>query len=190
MTLWGVIKNELSVEALKESIRIKPDDAEVLRNYGGALRRWAFRGYPKDLDWNSLQDAQNAYKESGKIERYNTYAKMNVAKLELLLSKQTASRTAIAEKYFRNLVPLCEYEVIQNPTDYWGSFDLSDALLFSGRYQDALNQYVSSIKLIEDEHKNSVITSVISPLLEIQELDVLQAAGKNALDDVLNLLKA
>lgn len=184
-------QDELSVKVLKESIRIKPDAAEALRNYGGALRRWAFRDYPKGLDWNSLQEAQNAYEESGKIERYSTYAKMNVAKLELLLSKQSPSRTVIAEKYFRDLVPLCEYEVIQNPTDYWSSFDFSDALLFSGRYQDALNQYKSSIELIEDEHKNSVIKSVISTLLEIQELDVLQAAaGRNALEDVLNLLKA
>lgn len=180
--------DELSIEAFKKSILLNHADAETLRNYGGALRRWAFRGFPAVVDWKTLQDAQNSYKDSVEIEKYNTYAKMNVAKIELQLSKHDSSRAVLAEKYFKEVISLCEFEVSQEPTNHWAVFDLSDAYLFSGRYKEALEKYDEGIKLIEKEHRKSTISSVLSPLVEMQELDVMQGSGVRALSDVIDFL--
>ena len=185
-------KNEddvLSIDAFKESIRLNSDNAETLRNYGGALRRWAFRKFPSVVDWKSLQDAQSSYQDSVKLEKYNTYAKLNVAKIELQLSKHDPSRAVTAEKYFKELIPLCEFEVSQEPKNYWGIFDLSDAYLFFGNYKKAFEKYNEALLLIEKDHKESTISSVLSPLLQMQELDVMQDRGKQALEDVVKLLK-
>jgi tetratricopeptide (TPR) repeat protein len=188
VTYGKMDKIELAVESLKEAVRLDPNDPEARRNLGGALRRWGLRNAPSSVDWDALQTACDHYATAGQIEPYDTYALLNVAKLQLLISKNDSSRLQIAMKQFDNLKPLCQFNVTQKLDDPWRRFDLADAHLFSGDYANANQLYEDAICTVPNEHCRSYLKSVIEPLQELLTLDVLTGKLKSSVEAVSKLI--
>jgi tetratricopeptide (TPR) repeat protein len=179
---------DLAVESLEEAVRLDPNDPEALRNLGGALRRSGMKSAPSSIDWALLERSRESYAKAGEVEPYDTYALLNVAKLELLLSKNDPSRQQIAAKKFEDLKPLCQFNVSQEPNDPWKRFDLADAHLFSGDIANAKQLYKEAIASIPNKHCQSYLTSVAGPLKELIEIDVVTGKLKTGLGGILTMI--
>jgi len=182
-------KSELAVDSFNEAVRLAPDDPEALRNSGGALRRWALRDAPSSIDFDALRSARDRYGAAAKREPYDTYALLNVAKLELMISKADHSRLSIAMEQFDKLKPLCEFNVTQSPSDPWRRFDLAESHLFSKDFATSHELYQEGIDEVPQEHCKSYLSSVVNPLHELLALDVLSGDLKTRVEDICRLLE-
>src|SRR5207249_2430918 len=118
---------EEAINALREAVRLAPNDAEAFSNLGGALRRWGMRDVANNrYDWDSLREARNSYERAATLKSPNRYSMMNVARLDLLLSKPEPGRKDLSIAQFKKLRKLCDYEAAESPKDYWVRFDLAD----------------------------------------------------------------
>ncbi len=188
VTYGKLKKHEMAVQSLNESVRLAPDDAESLRTCGGALRRWGMRDAPNVLDWDALNFARDRYASAGKLDPYDTYALLNVAKLDMILSKTEPTRLTAAQSQFKKLQPLCQFNVSDDPTDSWRKFDLADSHLFSGDYDTAATLYADAIDSVPEKHKQSVLSTVIGPLQQLLLLDVLSGDLKTHTQDTCEIL--
>lgn len=179
---------ELAVKSLEEAVRLDPTEPEALRNLGGALRRLGMTSAPTSISWSLLEQSRDCYADAGKVEPYDTYALLNVAKLELLLSKNDPSRNQIAVKMFEDLKALCQFNVSQKPDDPWKVFDLADAHLFSGDPTKAQQLYEEAIEIIPDEHRKSYLSSVAGPLKELIDINVVTGKLKTSVNGILKMI--
>ncbi|KFB69566.1 tetratricopeptide repeat protein [Candidatus Accumulibacter vicinus] len=181
--------HEKSVHALEEAVRLAPEHAEALRNLGGALRRWGFRDAPSAIDWNAIRLAQERYATAARREPYDTYSLLNVAKLELLLSSTDPSRLPSAMSQFGKVKPLCEFNVSNDPEDPWRRFDLAESCLVSGDTHKGYELYKEAIAVVPLRHRESYLSSVLSPFHELLSLNVVSGELKNAIKKVCTLLE-
>jgi len=179
---------DAAVESLEEAVRLDQNDPEALRNLGGALRRLGMKSAPSSIDWTVLERSRDSYAKAGVVDPYDTYALLNVAKLEFLLSKNDPSRHQIAAKKFEDLKPLCQFNVSQDPNDPWRRFDLADAHLFSGELANAKRLYKEAIDIIPNQHCESYLTSVAGPLKELIAIDVVTGKLKTSITGILKLI--
>lgn len=179
---------KLAVESLNEAVRLAPNDPETLRNTGGALRRWGLREAPSKIDWDTLRTARDRYATAAQVEPYDTYALLNVARLELLISKIDPARLSIAMKQFDDVKLLCQFNVTQNQDDPWRRFDLADSHLFSSDSSKARDLYLEAIKTIPREHCQSYLTSVVGPLHELLKLEVLSGDLKSRGEEIAKMI--
>jgi hypothetical protein len=114
---------------------------------------------------------------------------LNLAKLDLILSKDDSARFAGAMDQFNKLKPLCEFNVNQEPEDPWRRFDLAESHLFSEDFSKVNELYKDGIKLVRQEHRKSYLSSVIGPLKEILALEVLSFDLKRRVEDICKLLE-
>ena len=176
-------------ESFAKSVSLAPSDAETLSNWGGALRRLGMLTPLSDAGRENLKRARDNYAEASKIEKDDTYALLNVAKLSLLLSRGDPQLRAAATDDFEKVRPLCEYRVSQAPDDYWKCFDFADALLFCGRIDEGRQQYDKAIQKVPNEHRKTVFASVAGPLENLCQLGVLSPETEQAVRDILDALK-
>lgn len=69
---------------------------------------------------------------------------------------------------------LCRHEVRKNPTNWWRRFDLADAPLFSGETSEALTTYDAAIKLVTNDQRKDVLSTVLGPMRDLITAQVLK----------------
>jgi tetratricopeptide (TPR) repeat protein len=183
-------KPALAVESLREAVRLAPQDAEAWSNLGGALRRLGMAKAPDSYDQKALEEARDSYNEAHKINKFDLYSGLNVARLNLLLSKWDSKLLDQAKEGFRKQVYLCRHTVEEDPRDYWRLFDLADALLFSGQYEDAQDFFNTAIALVPIEERKDKLLSVLGPLRDYLTADVLNGTLRVQVEETVNKLEA
>ena len=97
-----------------------------------------------------LREARVAYHHAGKLFSNDTYALVNEARVDLLLSaREPAGRPAILARLGK-LEHLARYEAYPDAPerrDPWKGFDLADTLLLTGRTDEGLAELRSAIDL-------------------------------------------
>lgn len=185
-----MMKPEDAVKHLREAVRLDRDDAEAWGNLGGALRRLGMAGAPKVYDQKSLEEARNSYYEAHKLDKYDIYSALNVARLDILLSKWDANLLDRAKEGFRKQVHLCRHRVEEEPDDYWRRFDLADALLFSQQYDEAYKVITDAIEVVPKDKRTDTITSVLGPLRNYLTADVVSGDLRVQTERIINTLEA
>lgn len=183
-------KSELAANSLREAVRLTPKDAEAWSNLGGALRRLGMQNAPSAYDRKSLEEAHDSYQSAHSINKYDLYAGLNVARLDVLLSKWEPQRRDQAKEEFRKQISLCRYAVDDNPKDYWRRFDLADALLFSGEYEESGETLKSAIKAIPDDERIDTVSTVLGPMQDYLNADVLDSALRVEIEKAVKVLEA
>ncbi|HEX6898364.1 MAG TPA: tetratricopeptide repeat protein [Thermoanaerobaculia bacterium] len=163
----------LAANSLREAVRIDPNDIEAWSNLGGALRRVGMTN-PANPDRSSLNEARDSYAKAHLLNKFDLYSGLNVARLELLLSRWEPELLERAKEGFRKQLYLCRHAVQDNPKDYWRQFDLADALLFSGEYKEAHEVFGRAIKLIPEGAQQDTLSSVLGPLHSYVDAGVIQ----------------
>lgn len=179
----------LAVNSLKEAVRLEPQDIEAWSNLGGALRRLGMEHAPDFYNWKILEEARYSYDEAHKINKYDLYSGLNVARLNLLLSKWDAALLTKAKEGFRKQIHLCRHTVEEYPNDYWRLFDLADALLFSNEYKEARIIFQSAVELIPKDERKDKILSVLGPLRDYQTANVLDETLRSQVNEVVEFLE-
>lgn len=191
---------DLAAESLQAAIQRNPRDYDALSVLGGVYRRLGMKEAPTTFDWPSLREARNFYQKASEINPHDTYPLLNVARLDLLLSKVEPARKQLAKQAFDELQDLCSYEVRkaekalgENKTNpqlrakvYWRTFDHADTILLSDRIDEGLARYRAGIELIHPDERESVLSSVSAPLRNYLAADVL---SKSLNDAVKNLIE-
>lgn len=169
-------------ESLAKAVELDSVNPELLRNFGGALRRFALINSPQKIDWKTLNDAKDNYQESCKYEPNDTYGLLNVAKLQLMLSQKDQSLYEIAEKNLIKCRHLSNASLVDKPNDYWKQFDLADTYILTGNSTDALREFEKGVNMIEGKSKKDTITTVLKSLKELVEVGV----GDNNVHEIIN----
>jgi Flp pilus assembly protein TadD len=170
-------KDELTpaVSVLRRSVELDPRDAEAWSNLGGALRRVGMEGAKRgQYDNKALSESRDSYAEAHRLKEYDLYPALNVARLDILLSRWDPDRFAQGRAEFTNEVDLCRHEVRKNPADWWRRFDLADALLFSGETAEARTTYDAAIKLVTNDQRKDVLSTVLGPMRDLITAQVLK----------------
>jgi tetratricopeptide (TPR) repeat protein len=163
-----------AAEAFRRAVELNPGDAETWATLGGLRRRLARCEADQSFDWSMLRDARDAYQRAGRLRGNDTYALVNVARVELLLSAaEPGIRPAVLAE-FRKLENLARYETEEHPEDEWKRLDLADTLLLTGRTDEGLAEIYAGIALIDLPSRQSTLSSVISPLQDFLNADVLE----------------
>lgn len=185
---------QYAVTSLKEAVRLDPNDAEAWSNLGGAFRRIGMSSAPDKYDENALLESRQSYAKAHSLNSFDLYSGLNIARLDLLLSKWEPDRANIAKEGFLKQVHLCRYMVQQAPTDYWRRFDLADALLFSGNYDDAHAAYDEAIAMVPEVERVDVVGSVLGPLMNYVTADLLDTKllgeARNVIEKLESAAKA
>ena len=182
-------KPEDAVHHLRKAVRFAPKDVEALSNLGGALRRLGMSGAPKVYDQKSLEEARDSYQQAHELNKYDSYSALNVARLDILLSKWHPELLDRAKRGFRKQVHLCRYRLEDEPDDYWRKFDLADALLFSEQYEEAYQVMTSAIELVPEAKLKDTIPSVMDPLQDYLVADVVSGELRNQVERIIKTLE-
>lgn len=180
---------EKSIEAFQSAIKISDSHSETWSNLGGALRRSGMSKLPNLTGWEELHSAKESYETAAKLDNHDTYALMNAAKLTLILSKNDKLLLSESITKFKHILPLCQYKFHEKPNDYWIRFDLADAYLLGSLEEESLDHYREAISLIPPAHRNSVISSVIGPLKNILDMNVVQDNTAGYISEILEILE-
>jgi tetratricopeptide (TPR) repeat protein len=162
-----------AVESLREAVRLDPDDVEAWNNLGGALRRIGMSDTLDIHDKQKLFESRDSYKKAHDLNNFDLYSGLNVARLDLLLSKWEPHRAKDAMTGFANQLYLCRHMVHQTPDDYWRRFDLADTLLFSGDYDAAHSAYDDAVRLVPNQKLKDTVASVQEPLKQYLKAGIL-----------------
>lgn len=185
-----MMKPEIAVNHLREAVRLAPDDAEAWGNLGGALRRLGMADAPATYNQKALEEARHSYNEAHGLNKFDLYSGLNVARLDLLLSKWDSRLLDQAREGFRKQVHLCRHMVEEEPNDYWRRFDLADALLFSEQYDEASRVIRDAIKFVPEEQRKDTMTSVLGPLRDYLNADVVDGTLRNRVEGIIGELEA
>jgi len=162
-----------AVGMLRDAVRLDPKDVEAWSNLGGALRRVGMAHAPQSYDKDALLESRDSYEHAHALDRYALYAALNVARLDILLSRWEPERARRAKEGFSKQVHLCRFEVQGQPDDYWRRFDLADALLFSGDLAGAHAEFDQAFEKVPAGKRRDVVGSVLGPLRNYLVADVL-----------------
>lgn len=191
-----------AVSAFRRATELDPADAETWSTLGGLRRRLARSPDGTKLDWAMLREARSAYQRACELVGNDTYPLVNVARLDLLLSARTPSVRPAALARLRTLQYLARFEAEtarQPGADAeqrsWKLFDLVDTLLLTGQVEEGLAHLGEAIDLIDPRHREASLTSVIEPLQDFLDANVLDEPtaagvkqaieiGKGAIDSV------
>ena len=180
---------DLAVSSLRKSVELDAKDAETWSTLGGTLRRLGVENLLKSGDWSTLREAKNSYAAALKLNEYNTYALGNIARLDLILSKNEPALRSDAVKEFEMLRHLTDFKLVTQPDDYWLRFDMADTHLLSGEVDRGYQQYQEAIKLVPGDYQATVFSSVASPLEEFLALGVVDDPIKGTIQKILEDLK-
>lgn len=176
-----------AASAFKQASDLDPRDPETWSTLGGLRRRLARSAGAGKLDWGMLRDARDAYSRASELVGNDTYPKVNVARLDLLLSAVAPSTRRAALDRLRTLQYLARFEVEsarQTGADSeqmpWKVLDLVDTLLLTGQADEGLAELRAAIDMIDPRIREASLTSVVEPLQDFIDVDVLDeptAAG-------------
>jgi tetratricopeptide (TPR) repeat protein len=168
--------------AFNEAAELDPQDAETWSTLGGLRRRLARLSDDGKFDWAMLREARSAYQRASELKGNDTYSLVNVARLDLLLSAAAPSTRQAALTGLRRLQHLARFEAEtakqpggdseQKP---WKVLDLADTLLLTGQVDEGLAELREAIDLIDPRSREAYLTSVIAPLQDFINVEVLDA---------------
>jgi len=174
-------------EAFNRATELDPADAETWSNLGGLRRRLARSPADGKLDWAKLREARSAYQHACEIVGNDTYPLVNVARLDLLLSAHWPGtrQAALASLHRLRHLARFESETAKQPggdpeQKPWKVLDLADTLLLTGQVDEGLTELLEAIDLIDPRNREAYLTSVIEPLqdfINVEVLDEPAAAG-------------
>jgi uncharacterized protein YndB with AHSA1/START domain len=180
-------------EAFRRSLELDDGQAETWSNLGGLRRRMARTpGASTDapFDWAMLREARVAYHHASKLFDHDTYALVNEARVDLLLSaREPAGRPAILARLGK-LEHLARYEAYPDAPerrDPWKGFDLADTLLLTGRTDEGLAELRSAIELVDPLDRAATLTSVIAPLQDFLLAGVLAGPAADGVRTAIDL---
>lgn len=176
--------------SLREAVRLNPADAEAWSNLGGALRKVGMAEAPQAYDQKALQQSRDSYNEAHKLDKYDLYSGLNVARVDLLLSQWDPGLLNQAKQGFRKQLHLCRHSVEEKPEDYWRLFDLADALLFSGEYEESHSAFSNAIELVPKDVQKDRLLSPLGPLRDYLSANVLSGDLRIAVEKIVNKLEA
>ncbi len=177
-----------AVEALQRAVGLDPSDAETWATIGGLRRRLARPAAGSAFDWPTLREARDAYRRASHLRTNDTYALVNEARLELLLSAVEPETRPAALRQLRKLENLARYEADSlDRRDPWKLFDLVDTLLLTGRVDEGLASLRAGIELIDSAHRESYLMSVIGPLQDFVAVDVLDEVTTAGVREAIGL---
>ncbi len=179
---------EQAINILQETVLLDEGDSEAWSNLGGALRKFGIRKFMKKGDWSILREARDCYSRAFKLNEYNTYALGNVARLELMLSRDEAQLKISANEKFEMLRYLSAFKLkkeASEPDVYWLRFDLADSYLFLGESNRGYELYQEAVNAIPPQYRVSVLASVASPLEEFLTLKIVDNPIKSTIEKIL-----
>ena len=191
-----------AIPALERCIKIDPSDFEAISVLGGAKRRLALKEAPDLVDWELLRESRNLYSKASEIAPRDTYPLLNIARLDLLLSRVDVGRMAAAEALFRKTLPLClfalqdtkenaerEDENLKYVTEAsYKAFDYADCILYSGQIDAGLAAYREAIDYVPTEIRSDILRSVAAGLNNVLELVDFGGAMSEAIRNVYAML--
>jgi len=180
---------EFAISSLREAVKLNAKDAEAWSILGGALRRLGMEKLLRSHDWNTLSDAKNSYTTAFELDEHDAYALGNVARLDLLFSKNEPALKSNAVKEFEMLRHLTAFNLIKQPKDYWLRFDLADTYLLSGEAEKGYQLYQEAIGYVPEDYYASVFSSVSSPLEEFLSLDAVDDPISTTIQKILEDFK-
>lgn len=181
-------KIELAINSLQETVRLNKEDSEAWSNLGGALRKLGIERLIKHGDWSIVREARSCYNTAFGLNEYNTYALGNLARLDLILSKNEPDCESSANQKFELLRYLSTFKLKKEPPElesYWLRFDLADSYLFLGEPDRGYQLYRQAIDSIPEQYQASVLSSVASPLEEFLTLDIVDDLVKTTIKKIL-----
>jgi len=176
-----------AVAAFQQAVERNPDDAETWSNLGGLRRRLARTSAASAFDWAMLREARDAYRHASRLLGNDTYSLVNAARIDLLLSAAEPGKRDAALAELRKLGFLARFEVRERSDDPWKRFDLADTLLLTGRVDDGLEELRAGIELIDPLNRESYLTSVVGPLRDFLDTDVLDGVTADGVSRAIEI---
>jgi Flp pilus assembly protein TadD len=160
-----------AINALETARRLGPDDdPELLSNLGGAYRRRARREAPEGqpFDWDLLEEARWAYLAASRLSANDTYPRVNLAVIDLLLARGDPDDLRAALERLRELEGLARFVVADSKRqDPWKLFDLAHVLVLTGRPDEAIVHARLALDVVPTSERPAMLDSVLAPLQDI-----------------------
>jgi hypothetical protein len=133
---------------------------------------------------------ESMFSEAHRINKFDLYSGLNVARLNLLLSKWDSNLLDQAKEGFRKQVYLCRHTVEEDTNDYWRLFDLADTLLFSGEPEESQTLFNRAVGLVPIDERKDKLLSVLGPLRDYLAAGVLNEPLRGKVEGVVNELES
>jgi tetratricopeptide (TPR) repeat protein len=172
VTLGKAGKNGEAIEYLREAIRLNSEDAEAYNNLGGALRR-AAESDPNGWSVRDLKESHACYQKALRLNQFDIYAALNVARTGMILSHWDGSYREPARLTFQQQIHLARYIVSLESTNAWRWLDLADCCLFTGEFSGAKENLQCALDRVQPEARLDTTTSYLRPLKVLLNLKVL-----------------
>jgi tetratricopeptide (TPR) repeat protein len=172
VTLGKAGKTGAAIEYLRAALRLNGEDAEAHSNLGGALRR-AAESHPDGWSIRDLKEAYACYENALRLNRFDLYAALNVARTGLILSRWEADYRESAKSMFRQQIHLAHYVVGLEPDNAWRWFDLADCYLFTGELDRAEENVRGALDRVQADERQNTMESYLRPLMVFLNLSVL-----------------
>lgn len=183
-----------AIDALETARRLgRDDDPELFSNLGGVYRRRARREAPdgQPFDWDLLEEARWAYQAASNLNRNDTYPRLNLAMLDLLLSRGDQEERRAALDRLRDLEHLARFVVGDTEhRDPWKLFDLAQILVLTGRTGEALACARSALDLVQPSERAAMADTVLAPLRDVVRSAVLPAHVTQGVTQLIGELAA
>ncbi|MGH3753177.1 MAG: tetratricopeptide repeat protein [Pseudonocardiaceae bacterium] len=169
---------DAAVGSVRRAVAVEPNDAEAHSVLGGIYRRKARIHYDGtgQYDTVTLRQARDAYAEASRIDRWNTYPRMNVVRLDLQLARDDEVKRREVLDRAGKLVKLASHSAEEEgDEDQWKWFDLADALAFTGKTDEALDAAHQGFLRFEDPHRAPAGIAAADPLQDILNSTTLPA---------------
>ncbi len=188
---------ERAAESLRTAIGLDPQDYDAWSVLGGALRRIGMADAEQgSYDRIALSEARDSYAKARELKKSDLarlYPALNVARIDILLSKWEAGRLAQGQEEFRKEINLCrqaiEDEMEDEPDYLYNRFNLGDALLFSGPDPEARRVYQEAIDTVPRDRRADTLRSVLGPMHDMIRAQVLSGDLLAELEQVITMLE-
>ncbi len=166
-------KDEEALRSLRKALELNREDPEIHSNLGGALRRIATQGDTENWDRVCLRDAHDCYETAARLDRFDLYSALNVARTGMILAKWDNHYMDQAREVFRRQIHLALYVIDLNPGNHWGWLDLADCYLLTGQLEDARKTLTQALEVVPKEKRHDTLSSYLNPLKDFLLLGVL-----------------
>jgi len=188
VTLSKAGKDDDAIDHLRTAIRLDGNDAEAYNNLGGALRRAAESG-PGGWSIRDLKEAYTCYSNALRLDRFNIYAALNVARTGLILSRWDGAYREAAISMFGQQIHLALYVVSLEPENAWRRFDLADCYLFTGDFERAEENVRDALDRVQPGKRRDTLASYVRPLNALLAIQVLDSKTSDFVQSFLGRVR-
>jgi tetratricopeptide (TPR) repeat protein len=171
--------------AFDRAMELNDQDAETWATVGGLKRSLAKPSAGSAFDWTRLRESRYAYHRANELRPNDSYALLNEARLDLLLSTEDPSTRPAILGRLSELEDLARYEA--RTGDPWKLFDLADTFLLTGRVREGLDTLRSAIKRIDLSQREFYLTSYLGPQHDFLAVAVLDEPAASGVRKAINV---